>query len=145
MYIGKMTPKQITDMLKTMFLAEARFEKFYNANLSSILDLSLFRYKVEKSNGNEYLVAEVKNGDVFVFDDCSYIKFVEPQMTPLSSAKNAIVYTNFMRNTFDDYYNFEIEYNQNLDNVVNIVNFCDDMIHKRKSNKIGTKEIEITY
>lgn len=151
MYIGKLTATQIKDLLKTMFLAEARFERFYNSNLPSILDTSIFDYKIEKSNGNEYLVVEVKNGDIFVFDDCNYIKFVEPKMTPLSTAKNAIVYVNYMRSIFKDYYDFEIEYNKNLDNIVNIVNFCDDLIIKRKNKGakskdiVKSKDIEITY
>ena len=132
MYIGKLKPIQIQEMIKTMLLLEARKDPYYNSNLSSILNSSLCKYEVKHNNGNDYVIAKIDNGDIFVFDDCSYIKFKTPNFAPESLQKNTNVFLNYMRDNFNDYYNYEVQYNLNVENVVNFINFCDDLIVKNK-------------
>ncbi len=134
MYIGKLKPKQIKEMIKTMLLLEAKSEPYYTKNLSSILNSSLAEYEVKHNNGNDYVIAKINNGDIFVFDDCSYIKFKTPNFAPVSLQKNTNVYLNFMRDNFEDYYSYETEYNMNIENVVNFINFCDDLVYTTKKN-----------
>ena len=138
MYIKKLTRNQILDLLKTMLLYEARTNSYYNSNIKSILDNSLIDYSIKSGYGNDYLVAKVKNGDLFVFDDCNYIKFEVPNMKPISLQKNTNVYLNYMRETFSDYNDFERVYNQEAENIVNIVNFCDDLINSKTMQKTSS-------
>ncbi len=145
MYLSKLTTDQIKEMIKTMLLTEARNVPYYNKNIPSILNDGLADYKFVNNEGNEYVVAEIKNGDLFVFDDCNYIKFAHPNMVPVSKTLNTNVYLNYMRCLFDDYHEFEIVYNQNVENIVNIVNFCDDILNSRKSNSKKENGVEITY
>lgn len=134
MYIGKLKLQQIDELLKTMMLQEAKSVEYYQNNLSAILDGSLFKFKVVKSKNNEYVVSKIKNGDLFVFDDCNYIKFEMPSLHPVSLQKNTNVYNNFMRNKFSDFSDFEIKYNNQGENIVNIVNFCEDLLKEYKQD-----------
>jgi len=144
MYIKQMTTTQIKEMLKTMLLLEAKSEKYYNNNLKSIMDETIFDFTIKNGYGSDYIVAKIKNGDMFVFDDCSYIKFEMPNMEPISYQKNTNTYLNYMRNQFPDYYSFEKEYNQEANNIVNIVNFCDDLLTNRV-NHSSRVSMEYTY
>lgn len=145
MYIGKLTPCQIREMLKKMFLVEARVEGYYNANLPYILNNTIAKFKVIKTSNSEYIVSKVNNGDIFVFDDCNYIKFKMPNLAPVSFQKNNVVYLNYMRDNFKGYTDYEAEYNQDTQYMVDFINFCDDLIYQYKlNNKIHT-ETEMVY
>lgn len=119
-------------MLKTMMLQEAKTVGYYQNNLSAILDGSLFEFKVIKNRNSEYIVSEIKNGDLFVFDDCNYIKFEMPTLQPVSLQKNTNIYNGFMRSRFNDFADFEVVYNCDSENIVNIVNFCDAYLQQYK-------------
>ena len=134
MYIGKLKQQQITELLKTMLLQEAKSVDYYQNNLSAILDGSLFDYRVVNNRNAEYVVSKINNGDLFVFDDCNYIKFEMPNLQPVSYQKNTNVYNNFMRSKFKDFTNFEIQYNNQGENIVNIINFCDEILHEYKQD-----------
>lgn len=132
MYISKLKRTQIIEMLKTMMLQEAKSVEYYQNNLSAILDGSLFEYRIVKNKNSEYVVTKIRNGDLFVFDDCNYIKFEMPTLHPISLQKNTNVYNTFMRSKFSDFYEFEAQYNSEGENIVNIVNFCDELLQKYK-------------
>ncbi len=138
MYIDKMKTQQIDEMLKEMMLQEAETTSFYKKNLPKIMDGTLFKYKVVKDNNNTYIVSIVENGDVFIFDDCNYIKFEMPSLQPISFQKNTAVYNNYMRDKFKGYYDFEKKYNTEAENIVNIVNFCEETIRKYKDKLHGS-------
>ncbi len=142
MYIRKLKKAQIVEMLKTMMLQEAKTVGYYQNNLSAILDGSLFEFKVVKNRNSEYVVTEIQNGDLFVFDDCNYIKFEMPTLQPISMQKNTNVYNSFMRSKFSDFCEFEVVYNNNGENIVNIVNFCDEILqkHKQKLRNIACEQ-----
>lgn len=142
MYIGKLKRQQIDELLKTMMLQEAKSVEYYQNNLSAILDGSLFKFKVVKSKNTEYVVSKIKNGDLFVFDDCNYIKFEMPSLHPVSLQKNTNVYNNFMRNKFSDFSEFEIKYNNEGENIVNIVNFCDELLEEYKQDLHKTARMQ---
>lgn len=144
---------QIDEMLKVMMLQEAEYVTYYRKNRSKILDGSLFKYKVVKEKGNEYIVSIIENGDIFVFDDCNYIKFEMPNLQPISFQKNTVVYNNFMSNKFAGYWAFEQKYNTESENIVNIVNFCEQLLDKYKKklqkvpqkNALKTRMAEVEY
>lgn len=134
MYIGKMNDTQIKEMLRTMMVQEARKVSYYQNNLPQIMDNSIFKYMVVKSRYGEYVVSMVENGDLFVFDDCNYVKFETPNYFPSSLQKNTNIYNNFMRSRFTDYYKYEEGYENNTENIVNFVKFCDDVLKKYKKD-----------
>ena len=134
MYIGKLKQQQINELLKTMMLQEAKSVEYYQNNLSAILDGSLFSFRVVDYKNADYVVCKINNGDLFVFDDCNYIKFEMPTLQPISYQKNTNVYNNFMRSRFKGFCDFETKYNNEGENIVNIVNFCDDLLKEYKQN-----------
>ena len=144
MYIEKMTDEQIKKMIKVMLLEEARTESYYFENIKAITDESIFDYKIMEYKKNSYIVAKINNGDIFIFDDCNYFRLkkqdVQPCMLPISLQKNTNVYLNFMRVTFEDYYLYEDSYNKDIDNIVNIVNFCDVVTYKPKHSNRTTRD-----
>ncbi len=134
MYISKLNKQQIIEMLKKMMLQEARLTNYYQSNLAQISDGTLFDYQVIKNKQDEYIVCKIPNGDLFIFDDCNYIKFEMPSLHPIALQRNTNVYNNFMRTSFADFHKFEKEYNENTENIVNFVNFCDEQLQKYKQH-----------
>jgi len=142
MYINKLKKNQIIEMLKTMMLQEAKSVGYYQNNLSAIMDGSFFEFEVVKCKNSEYVVTKIQNGDLFVFDDCNYIKFEMPNFQPISLQKNTNIYNDFMRSKFSDFCEFEAKYNGDGENIVNIVNFCDEVVqmHKQKLHSIAYEQ-----
>lgn len=145
MYLKKLSSKQINEMLKKMLMEEAKMMHFYSQNLSKILDGTIYDYKLKSKYNKDYLVVNISNGDIFVFDDCSYIKFEKPDMSPVSYEKNTNDYLNYMRNNFNDYEKYEIDYINDAQNVVDIVNFCEDMLATKNAVKEKSRFDDIEY
>ena len=143
MYLKKMDSKQIDDMLKKMLLLEAKMEHFYSQNLNKILDGTIYNYQLKSQHNKDYLVVDIENGDVFVFDDCNYIKFENPKMAPVSYQKNTNDYNSIMRKHFSDFADYERDYNCDPQNIVDIINFCEDILATKNMAKESNHQFDM--
>lgn len=143
MFIELLTLKQRKEISKKMLIAEAKTNSYYQKNLNNILNESLFTYSIQNDKKSKYLVLNIKNGDIFVFDDFNYIKFENPSMRPTSMQLNTDIYNKFMCNNFSDYAVCAQKYNQDTQKVVDFINFCDNYIGNCVNRKNKDRLVEI--
>ncbi len=143
MFIELLSLKQKKEISKKMLIAEAKTNSYYQKNLINILNESLFTYSIQNDKKSKYLVLNIKNGDIFVFDDFNYIKFENPSMRPTSMQLNIKIYNKFMCSKFSDYAVCAQKYNEDTQKVVDFINFCDNYIGNCVNRKNKDRLVEI--